>query len=842
MRRMLLATLLLWPACGGDDDLTPPELREDPAITSGCLPDAVGTGVSRAKAVDCVAELPAGRLVSGRVGDIMLENSRLRIIIRGFGAGYYFMGTKAGGIVDAARHGSVDLIKEVIPLFNFNGGGFTEFVITEAGDDGPATVVVRGPIEAVPFVAAAIATVPTSAIAEQHYILAPDSDEVLFRTFLYPNGAEGNITVGDAFFYGGLVRSWMPRHGELEGTANVELVASTGSSSSYGLVYPADALAAISFVDIASVKIGLGPSRTLSNPAPIERWFIIGDGSASSVTDRAWALRGVATGTLQGSTAPGVDVMVESDGSPMTIGRADTNGNYSIDLPAGSYTAWSRDDGRVDGVAATATITAGAPTTLDLAAGASGTLALTVVDDAGHAVPARVSLRQALALTTPGLEPAPQPLSSSERRIEYAGADGTLELALPPGDYTLDVSRGMEYDAYTVDPLTISDGETTTVAATVNRVIDTSGWIAVDTHIHSEMSTDSQIPLDVRLLAVAAEGVEVAISTDHDFVTDYAPVIEELGLSAFVTSQPGVETSSLVWGHVNSWPLVPDYDQPAGDAIPWFGRSPADVFALMRARGAGTVIQINHPRASDSGLFEIVDFSPETLTALRDPTDLDLPDDTDLSAFDVDAIEVCNSFDSEGFAASLTDWLALVAGGHPAAITGSSDSHGRSSYIGHSRTYVYVGAGNDDPAVVDLDELNQALKARKAVVAQGAFVTAAIIDPGTSQPGQPGELIDLTGESVAPLRIMVQAPPWMPLAKIVVYHGRDIAATIALDSASTDAIRYDDVVELAPGDGDGFFVIHVVPAGPGSPVLGQPDGSVTNPLLYDRDGDGDWNP
>ena len=821
---MLVAALLLWPACGGDDDLTPPELVADPAVTSGCLPAAVGAGETRAKRVDCPGELPAGRLVSGRVGDIMLENSRLRVIIRGFGEGYYFMGTKAGGIVDAARHGSVDLIKEVLPLFNLNGGGFTEFVITEAGDDGPATLVVRGPIETVPFVAAAIATEPTSAIVEQHCILAPDSDEVLIKTYLYPNGAEGNITVGDAFFYGGLVHSFMPRHGELDGTANVELVASTGGSSSYGMVYPVDALAAIQFIDIASVKIGLGPSRTLGNPAPIERWFIIGDGSASSITDRAWARRGVATGTLQGSTAPLVDVVVYDDDTPITIARADASGNYALELPVGVYTAWTQDDGRADGATATATITAGAQTSVDLPAGASGTLDLTVVDDQGHAIPARVSLR------------------STGQRIEYAGAAGTLALALAPGDYTLDVSRGMEYDAYTVDPLTIIDGETTTVAATLERVVDTSGWIAVDPHIHSEMSTDSQVPLDVRLLAVAAEGVEVAISTDHDFVTDYNPVIEELGLGAFVTAQNGVETSSLVWGHVNSWPLVADYDRPAGDAIPWFERSPAEVFALMRARGAGTVIQINHPRTSDSGLFEIIDFAPETLTALRDPTDLDLPADTDLSALDVDAIEVCNSYDSDGFAAGLTDWLALVAGGHPAAITGSSDSHDRSSYIGHSRTYVYVGAGNDDPAVVDLDELNLALKARKAVVAQGAFVTAAIIDPDTALAAQPGELVDLTGESAAAIRITVQAPPWMPLSQIVVYHGRDIARTIGLDSANTATIRYDDVIDLTPGASDGFFVIHVVPAGPGSPVLGQPDGSVTNPLLYDRDGDGVWSP
>jgi len=830
VRLAMAACLPLAIACGDDGGGTtgPEPLVPDPAVLTACTAATPAAGQSRAKFISCTDELPPGRLVSGRVGDIVLENSKLKVVIRGFGEGYYLMGTKAGGIVDAARVGGEDLIKEIIPIIELNGGAFDEFVIVEAGDDGPATVVVRGPVEPVPFVQAAIATSPVPAIVEQHYILEPDADEVLIRTYLFKDDSGASdraVTVGDAFFYGGKVKSWIPGTGLIEGTAQVQLIASTGTNSSYGFAYPAEDLAAIQFIDIANVKLGLGPTRTVGAAEPINRYFIVGDGSTSSVTDRAYALRGTATGTLKGTTGPGLNVSVEKDGDPITIARADSSGNYSLQLPAGSYDVWSQSPGNTDGTKQSASISVNTETTLNLDAGGSGNLLVTVVDDSAAAMPARVVITNA----------------TTGERIKYAGADGVLSLALPPADYTVVVSRGVEYDAFTADPVTITDGQTTSLPVTLNHLLDTSGWIAVDTHLHSEMSTDSQVTLEDRLHSVAAEGVEVAISTDHDFVTDYAPVIAELGLASFLTSQVGIETSSLIWGHVNAWPLTPDYDKPAGDGIPWFERSPQDVFANMRSRDVG-VIQINHPRSSSSGMLKIIDFDPDTLTARLDPEDLGLPPGTDLSDLDVDALEIANDFQADDFALGFPDWINMVAAGHPAAATGSSDSHGAGAYPGNSRTYVYVGPGNDDPATVDLDAINAAIRDRKVTVSQGAFVTASIVNPANDTPAAPGDLVDLSSPGTTELQIKVQAPPWMPLSKIVIYGGTQIIDEITLDSGDTATVRFDARHVVATDTSDSFYIVMALPAGRGDPVLGQPDASFTNPLMYDADGDGAWTP
>jgi hypothetical protein len=827
---------MLAAGCGDDDNgpLEPLELVADPAVQTGCLPDPPGAGQTRAKLVDCLDERPDGRLASGRIGDIVLANSKIQVVIRGFGEGYFFPGTKAGGIVDAARIGGEDILKEIQPILELNAGAFDEFVITEAGDDGPAEVVVRGPAIVMPFIDAAISTQPIDAILELHYILEPDSDTLLMRmTAFGADGAGIVVQHGEGLFFGGRVAIFVPNRGFIEGAGSSgEFIASAGSATtSYGIAYAAEAAQSVQFVDIGGVVLSVGPTTSLAEPEPLDRYFIVGDGSVSSVTDRAWQLRGVETGVIRGTTDPNVAIAVESGGTAVTRGRSNSDGTFRIAVPTGSYIlraeSLDRDaPDRDNGPDATATVTAGQETTADLDAGAFGTVSVTVADDGGAPLPTRV------VATAAGF-----------RRIDWTDASGAVQFNLPPGDYTLNISRGMEYDAYTMTPMTVTAGGTVEVDAILNRVLDTDGWISIDTHLHSEMSSDSSFPLDLRLKGVAGEGVEVAISTDHDFITDYAPVIDEVGLAGWLTSRVGEEISSIVWGHINAWPFAADYDQPAGGAVHWYHVSPGEVMARAHAGNPDRIVQINHPRSgSAAGLFDALNLDPVTLTANIDPEDLGLPSDTDLNDFSFDAIEVGNDLDDDGFEATLIDWLGLVASGHPSAATGSSDSHSAGAYSGNSRTYVYVGAGNDDPATVDLAMVDANLKARRALVAQGSFVVAGLEIPGGAEVSLPGDLVDLSGQAEARIYIKVQAPPWQPLKQIRIYAGTDVVRTIPLDSGETAAVRYEGTVNLSIGGEDTFFVVRVDPDGDGAPVLGGTVGSLTNPLMVDADGDGQWTP
>jgi len=821
---VLTATL---PGCGDDDGhLSGPQpLVEDPAVLTGCMPDALSAGQTRAKRVACAEELTQGALTSGRINDIVLENSRIKVVIRAFGEGYVFPGTGYGGIVDAARVDGEDLLRELSTLVEFNVAQSTEIVITEAGDDGPATVVVRGPARPVPLLGAAVNVQTVASVIETRYILEPDSTHVLVRTYLHRDGDKPRPTVqlGDIFSYGGHALNWAPGVGLLEGTGAGELMATTGTSSSYGITYPGNT-SSLQLLSIANLTMGLGPNVTVGTDNPIDRFFIIGDGSVSSVTDTAWSLREVSVGSVSGTTAPGINVEVyNSSGEPFTVARANAQGAYALDLPVGDYTLAAGSPGHAVMPAQALTVSAGGQHTQDLTAGGSGRLVVSAKDDGDTPLPARVLIR------------------SADKRIEYTDVSGVLDIALPPGQYTVDVSRGMEYDAFTVDPLVITDAATTNVEAVLTRVVDTSGWIAVDTHLHSEMSIDSSIPLTERLSAVAGEGVEVAVSTDHDFVTDYGPYVAALGLGDWVAYRIGVETTSLAWGHANAWPMQPDYDLGGGGAFKWYGLAPDATFALMRARDSNIVIQLNHPRLSNMDLFNIIEYNPTLGRATVDPALVGFPD-ADFDDLNFDAMEVANDISDDEFESALADWLSMVAFGHPVTPTGSSDSHGKSRYAGEARTYVYVGPGNDDPSTVDLAAVDQALRERKVVVSQGAFVTASIEDPGTGSPSALGALVNLSGETNATIHIKVQAAPWMQLSRIRIFAGQVEALSVNLDGGDTNVVRYDASVTVPLGTTDGFFVV-VVDAGPsGSPVLDGPGSSFTSPLMFDRDGDSVWTP
>jgi len=234
-------------------------------------------------------------------------------------------------------------------------------------------------------------------------------------------------------------------------------------------------------------------------------------------------------------------------------------------------------------------------------------------------------------------------------------ADGSGTLELPPGTYMVYASRGLEY---TIDSqsITIGSGGTTNVSLDIGRVVDTSGYVSMDFHVHSGKSFDSSLPLVDRVASYLAEGVEVMVSTDHDFISDFSPMISSLSAEDEINSIIGNELTGGIpvpadptqdgtvfpegIGHWNAWPLSvipnnrrngapPDefitpgtaIDRLRGmDSLVFLGTTPdtADVgewLAAIQAGQAGTVgellppdddvVMFNHPRAGFAGTVVI---------------------------------------------------------------------------------------------------------------------------------------------------------------------------------------------------------------------------------------------
>jgi hypothetical protein len=303
----------------------------------------------------------------------------------------------------------------------------------------------------------------------------------------------------------------------------------------------------------------------------------------------------------------------------------------------------------------------------------------------------------------------------------------------------------------------------------------------------------------------AGEGVEVMVSTDHDFHLDYAPVIEELGLEPFVSSIVGVEVTGSVpnppafpnsTGHINAWPMTVEAAAPRDGSVQDEFVAPNWIFSRLRAQGA-EVIQYNHPRAGVSGLTSIgifnnigcgrcenaidqtcsvdadcpADPAPQNCTcvgyqpdrALTEPPN-DLLLDSDVTGtsgvanpggvrnIDFDVFEVGNGIGPAGYVETRADWLSLlnqtnddsVPGGPVPFLpgTGVSDSHRNTVEApGYFRTYV-LGAG-DDPAALDETAFDAAVVAGRMTATTGPYVELGVFDDGVV--GTPEEPIPPVG-------------------------------------------------------------------------------------------------
>jgi hypothetical protein len=169
------------------------------------------------------------------------------------------------------------------------------------------------------------------------------------------------------------------------------------------------------------------------------------------------------------------------------------------------------------------------------------------------------------------LDASGKPLEGDGRRRVYLGESrlgngvravdttttGDGSIAIEPGRYRFRASRGPEYGIYEQD-FEIGIAGIQLVDATLSHEVDTTGWMSADMHLHATPSFDSGMALDKRLSTIVAENVEFAVSTDHDFVTDYGPTLRSMFLEPYVAAAIGVETTTIEQGHFIAFPLSYD--------------------------------------------------------------------------------------------------------------------------------------------------------------------------------------------------------------------------------------------------------------------------------------------
>jgi len=456
-------------------------------------------------------------------------------------------------------------------------------------------------------------------------------------------------------------------------------------------------------------------------------------------------------------------------------------------------------------------------------------------DLTGAPMPARIRILGRDATPTPALGPDYFAAGAGEAVVT---ATGEAVIPLPPGNYRVIVSHGPEW-SIAVSDIVVTEGTRPEIDARIEHVVPPRGWVACDFHVHQSPSDDSEVPIEDRVATLAAEGIDFAVPTDHNHVTDYAPAIATHHFEDFGTVI-GVEVTTWDpnFGHFNAFPYPRDEARPRNGAPAFTGRTPAELFAELHALGPDVLVQVNHPRLEPNiGFFDLTGFDPVTGQATGGPGGM----------YDggYDLLEVWNGYDLSRptfVDRVFQEWLALLENGVRVVGTGNSDSHlVRYYWAGYPRTYVYAPDGTRDPATV-----LAALRAGHVFVTSGPFLEASIAGkrPGERVVAENGEVL---------VDIEVRAPAYIDVEELQVFVGRTLVTTVPIRHAAPviqpgpaaaleapPVVRYRGQLRV-PVERDAPLVVRVTSDTPMDDFFGRRavvPMAFTNPIFVDADGDG----
>jgi len=452
---------------------------------------------------------------------------------------------------------------------------------------------------------------------------------------------------------------------------------------------------------------------------------------------------------------------------------------------------------------------------------------VTVTDESLHPIPCRLTLTRIDGTLQP-LIAEPQGEVAARTGVVYT-KDGKASLSVPAGDYELRAGRGFEW-SIAMQPISVKAGDALPVTLKLKRDVDTKGWIAADSHIHTlTHSGHGDATIEERMLTIAGEGIELAISTDHNHHTDFAPAAASAGVAAAFTPVIGNEVTTK-HGHFNAFPVPANAPVVDAKQENWSQLIPA-----IRSMPGVQVITLNHPRDLHSGFVPLggLHFNPKTGRH------------RDAEAMDIDAIEVVTSAAMQSDIHLLyRDWFALLNRGHRFAAVASSDSHDVNRFIlGQGRTY--VAAKDDDPSGLNLDEVWRSYHEGRLLVSLGLLTHMKVDDRFGV-----GDLATGLKDKLK-VEITILGPSWVQADHLELYANGILIREQAVKDAGQPGIKAHVSFELPRPSHDVHLV--AIATGPGVkepfweiPRPYQPTSKTftsrvigsTNPIWIDADGDG----
>ena len=406
-------------------------------------------------------------------------------------------------------------------------------------------------------------------------------------------------------------------------------------------------------------------------------------------------------------------------------------------------------------------------------------------------------------------------------------ASGRDLKTLPVGEYQVYVSRGTEY-SLDRQKVKIEEGKTAYLSSTLERIVDTTGFISADFHLHL------QYAMRDGAMTSAAEGIDLLTATDHNILKDYSPHIRALKLERFITSTVGSEIDTA-FGHFNSFPL--EIDRWGRREFRHGIRTPGEFLRIVRQEPGEQIVQINHPRRWTSSPTSA--YFDQRLNA-------------DTGAFDYpyfetgfDSFEIFNAITdkSEAFIGrtqlvdqKLQDWYRLLNRGVLMAGVANTDAHRYpEDSLGYPRNYVV--SETDNPWEINPRKVVQAVKRRAVTGSLGPFLHFT----GNGSPV--GSVITDLDRSVS-LRIQLQSTPWAPVERLEVIRNGEVIKTYSVPppEEKEEAWKFDTELVVDCQQDSWILVIASSQTPWEKPFENYRSFSFTNPVFVDVDGNGYFDP
>ncbi len=534
--------------------------------------------------------------------------------------------------------------------------------------------------------------------------------------------------------------------------------------------------------------------------ALIEHWEFFGDGKLSTMVDEIYPTLGMHTASVDGrvTDADGRPVSdarvtaINGDDRALNQTRTDADGRYEMRVPPGAYRFKARKGPRISQTEPNQLLGARDEARANLRLKDSAHVNVTIRTPDDEPTPARISViceGECPDMPTSQEEDVTlDSLPGGFARVVSTDVDGQASIELAAGSYRLAVSRGMEWSIWPNDApetgghlVELDEGDTVELDAEIARVVDTSGALSADFHVHGVTSPDSVVRKANRVRDFMGEGVDVLISTDHDFISDYGPEVARLGAGDQIASVVGVEMTTPGFGHFNAFPLERDPEHRRGGALDWargtdWDMTPGEMFAWVDEQDGdpdnAQVKQINHPRTT------IGPIKPDLVRGISlgerdnkrvEPADPD-PDtgDTGLWSEDFTAIEVMNGHSMGRFRGIMRWWLTMVSRGFSPTATAVTDTHRLYSDLGGSpRSFVFVGDDHDTIDTFDEQALAQASNQNRVVGSNGPFFRVELENTDGATAGL-GETLESTDGEVT-VRVSIDTPEWIRVDTVDIY-------------------------------------------------------------------------